>query len=224
VCGRYRQARDPREVAEWIDRVVSPLPNIAASWNIAPTQDALVLRRHPDTFARHLDVLRWGLVPRWAPDLKGAARAINARAETVAEKPSFRDAFARRRCLVPAEGFYEWQVTGTKTKQPYSIAPADGGLLVFAGLWEAWREPASGEVVRTFTIVTTAANEALRPLHERMPVMLSRDAWPVWLGETPGDLAPILAGAATPPLTVWPVSPRVGRVAENDAALALPLT
>lgn len=225
MCGRYRQARDPREVAEWFERVANPLPNIAPSWNIAPTQDALVLRRHPGTGARHLDVLRWGLVPHWAKGVAGAARSINARAETVASLPTFRDAFARRRCLVPAEGFYEWRAGSTPKapKQPFSIAPADGGLLAFAGLWESWRAPDSGEIVRSFAIVTTAAIPQLRPLHPRMPVLLPRQAWPAWLGESPGDLGSALSGALTPSLAIWPVGSRVGRVAENDSGLPEPL-
>ena len=227
MCGRYRQARDPREVAEWFDRVANPLPNIRPSWNIAPTQQALVLRRHPETGARHLDALRWGLVPHWAKDPSGAARMINARAETVAEKPAFRDAYRRRRCLVPADGFYEWRATGPPRprapKQAYAIQTADGAPLAFAGLWEGWRDPASGEVLRSFTIVTTAANEQLRALHERMPVMLPREAWPLWLGEAggsdPAELSGLLDGHLTPVLELWPIGPRVGRVGEDDPGL-----
>lgn len=226
MCGRYRQARDPSEVAEYFE-TVNPFPNTRPSWNVAPTQDALVVRRHPETGARHLDALRWGLVPRWAKDASGGARMINARAETVAEKPAFRDAYRRRRCLVPADGFYEWRAAagGARAgpKQAYTVQAADGAPLSLAGLWEGWRDPASGEVLRTFTIVTTAANETLRPLHDRMPVMLPRVAWPLWLGEAeedaPGALSALLDGHLTPALEIWPVGPRVGRVSEDDAGL-----
>lgn len=221
MCGRYRQSRAPGEVAEWFE-TVNPLPNRGPSWNLAPTQDALVVLRHPDTGRRHLEVLRWGLVPHWSKDAKGGARLINARAETVAEKPSFRDAFRRHRCVVPADGFYEWHAVGPRgAKQPYAIGAVDGSPLVFAGLWSGWRSP-EGELLRTFTIVTTAANDRLRPLHERMPVILARSSWPAWLGEVeagPAELATMFDPVAAPELTVWPVSSRVGKVSENDAAL-----
>lgn len=224
MCGRYRQSRAPGEVAEYFE-TVNPLPNRAPSWNIAPTQDALVVRRHPETGARHLDTLRWGLVPAWSKDAKGAARMINARAETVAEKPAFRDVFAKRRCLVPADGFYEWLARSDGGKQAYAVAAADGAPLAFAGLWTGWRSPA-GEILRSFTIVTTAANDTLRPLHERMPVMLPRDTWPLWLGEVAAPPAALLALArpeAAVPVVFWAVSPRVGRVAEDDPGLAEPI-
>jgi putative SOS response-associated peptidase YedK len=224
MCGRYRQARDPREVAEFFD-TVNPLPNRPPSWNIAPTQDALVVRRHPETGARHLDALRWGLVPHWAKDLSIGPRMVNARAETVAERPGFRDAFARSlRCLVPADGFYEWRAgAGPQApKQPYTIALRSGEPMALAGLWEGWRGP-GGEAVRTFTIVTTDANQKLRGLHDRMPVALPREAWPAWLGETSAEVTELLSLLRPYPsseLAAWPVPRRVGRVAEDDAGLA----
>jgi putative SOS response-associated peptidase YedK len=179
-----------------------------------------VVRRHPESGARHLDLLRWGFVPHFARDASGAARMINARAETVATTPAFRDAFAKRRCLVPADGFYEWH--GEKApKQPYAIAMADGAPMMFAGLWSGWRAP-DGEVLRSFTICTTAANARLSALHHRMPVILPRDAWPAWLGEAPAEAA-ALQGLLRPCpddwLAAWPVGRRVGRVAEDDAGL-----
>jgi putative SOS response-associated peptidase YedK len=224
MCGRYRQARDPREVAEFFE-TVNPFPNTPPRWNIAPTQDALVVRRHPETGARHLEALRWGLVPHWAKDPSIGARMINARAETVAEWPGFRDAFARgRRCLVPADGFYEWRKgDGPKApKQPYTVALRDGSPMALAGLWEGWRGP-GGEVVRTFTVITTDANEKLRALHDRMPVVLPRDTWPASLGETPAEAADLLALLRPYPsseLAAWPVPRRLGRVAEDDPGLA----
>jgi putative SOS response-associated peptidase YedK len=164
-------------------------------------------------------------VPHWAKDLSVGARMINARAETVAERPGFRDAFARgRRCLVPADGFYEWRKgDGPKApKQPYTVALRDGSPMALAGLWEGWRGP-GGEVVRTFTIITTDANDKLRALHDRMPVILPRAAWPAWLGEEPAEAAALLALLRPYPsaeLAAWPVPRRVGRVAEDDAGLA----
>jgi len=212
-------------VAEFFE-TVNPFPNTPPRWNIAPTQDALVVRRHPETGARHLDALRWGLVPQWAKDLSIGARMINARAETVAERPGFRDAFNRgRRCLVPADGFYEWRAgaAGPRApKQPYTVALHDGAPMALAGLWEGWRGP-GGEVVRTFTIITTDANDKLRVLHDRMPVILPREAWRAWLGEEPAEAAELLALLRPYPsseLAAWPVPRRVGRVAEDDAGLA----
>jgi putative SOS response-associated peptidase YedK len=219
MCGRYFQQRPPAEVARYF-AAENPVPNLAPSWNLAPTQSALVLRRHPETGARHLDALRWGLVPRWAKDASGAARMINARSESVAEKPAFRDAFARRRCLVAADGFYEWQVNG-KAKQPFAVALADSAPMILAGLWEGWRSP-DGEILRSFTILTTGATPRLAPLHERMPVILPPADWPVWLGEVEASVDAVKALLRPFPgeaLRVWPVAARVGKVAENDPGL-----
>ena len=219
MCGRYFQQRGPASVARYFE-TVNPLPNFAASWNRAPTQDAMVVRRHPETGLRHLDPLRWGLVPRWAKDASGAAKMINARSESVAEKPAFREAFRKRRCLVTADGFYEWRTDG-KSKQPYAVALADGAPMALAGLWEGWRAP-DGSILRTCTIVTTEANPKLAAMHHRMPVILPREDWPAWLGEAPAEEAALLALLRPCPpelVRAWPVSPRVNKVAENDAAL-----
>lgn len=223
MCGRYRLHSAPGVLADWSETRLVPLPNVPPRWNIAPTQQSLVIRRHPETGERHLDPLRWGLVPHWAKDTSGAARLINARSETVATTPSCRDAFRKRRCLVPADGFYEWRaVAGASRKQPYAIARPSGEPMAFAGLWEGWRDPASGEVLRTFTILTTDANRYLAPLHHRMPVILSRDAWRPWLGDdaaTPEDLLALLRPSPEDALIAWPIAPRVGNVREDDAGL-----
>jgi len=220
MCGRVRQHRPPGEFADWSEARVIPLPNRPPTWNLAPTQDALVVRRHPETGERRLDTLRWGLVPRWAKDTKGAARLINARSETVATAPAFRDAFRKRRVIVPADGYYEWRA-GPDGKQPYTVAMRDGTPMGLAGLWDAWRGP-GGEVLRTFTILTGAPNAKLAALHDRMPVILPRDAWPAWLGEVPAEADGLLALLRPCPsewLAAWPVSRRVGKVSEDDAAL-----
>jgi putative SOS response-associated peptidase YedK len=162
MCGRYASFL-PAEALRSLFQTANPTPNWEPTWNMAPTRDAPVVRLHPETRARHLDLLRWGLVPHWAKDPKSARQPINARAETVATVPMFRDAMARRRCLVPADVFYEWQAT-EQGKLPFAIARADSQPMVFAGLWEGWRG-ADGSVMRTFTIVTTNANTVLRPLH-----------------------------------------------------------
>ena len=174
MCSRFVQHLSPRAYAEIYGvGLDAPLPNAPARWNVAPTDSALVLRRHPQSGALALSLLRWGLVPVWSKDASGAAKLINARAETVTEKPSFRDAWAkRRRCVVPADGFYEW-TPGPAGKVPHFITLSGGAGMALAGLWEGWKDPASGEWLRTFTLLTCAANAAMAPLHARMPVILA---------------------------------------------------
>lgn len=220
MCGRYASYLPPEAVAR-IFRTVNPLPNIEPNWNMAPSLDAMVVRRHPQAGERHLDLLNWGLLPYWTKgDPRKARRPINAKAETIATLPTFRDAFARRRCLMPASAFYEWQpVPGQKTKQPFAIARQDGQPMAFAGLWEGWRGE-GGEVLRTFAIITTDANQVMTPIHNRMPVILEEADWPLWLGETGGrDLAELLRPAANDVLRLWPVSRAVSNVRNNGPEL-----
>lgn len=215
MCGRYASFL-PAEALRALFQTVNATPNLEPTWNMAPTRDAPVVRLHPEMRARHLDLLRWGLVPHWAKDPKSVRQPINARAETVATAPMFRDALARRRCLVPADVFYEWQATDG-AKQPYAIARADGQPMVFAGLWEGWRG-ADGTVLRSFAIVTTSANSVLRPIHERMPVILEPPDWPTWLGETEGD-APALLRPSGTDLRVWRIGTAVNNVRNDSEAL-----
>jgi putative SOS response-associated peptidase YedK len=219
VCGRYASYLPPEFIAR-LFRTVNALPNAMATWNLAPSQEAMVIRRHPETGERQLDLLKWGLLPNWTKDPAKARCPINARAETVASSGMFREAFARRRCLVPAGAFYEWIKTGGP-KMPYALARTDGQPMAFAGLWEGFRWP-SGEVSRTFAIITTDANELMRPIHNRMPVILEPDDWPAWLGETAGDPATLLHPPAEDVLRAWPVSLRVNAPRNNDAGLLDP--
>ncbi len=240
MCGRFFLQRDPAGLARYFE-TTNPLPNHPASWNVAPTQTSLVVRRHPESGARHLDPLRWGLVPRWAKDAKDAAKLMNARADGVAEKPSFRDAFQKRRCLVAMDGFYEWRrvpddrrAEGPEApararqakaedggRQAYAVALASGAPMAVAGLWEGWKSP-EGEWLKTFTVITTEANEKQALVHHRMPVILPPEVWDAWLGEEPAapeELQELLLPCPAEELAIWPVDNRVGRVAENDAGL-----
>ena len=212
MCGRF-SAQLPPELLRQLFQTRNPLVNAAPSWNVAPTDPAMVVRTHKPSAERRLDVLRWGLVPHFTKDLKAARRPINARAETVASSGMFRDALAQRRCLVPMAAFYEWKATEAG-KQPYAIARADGVPLALGGVWEGWRDPA-GEVLRSFAIITTAANGDMAWLHERMPLILEPADWPLWLGETEGDHAALMRPAAAGVVRLWPVSRLVNSV-RND--------
>jgi putative SOS response-associated peptidase YedK len=219
MCGRL--ANDlPPELIQRIFSTSNKLPNLRPSWNVAPTMDVPVVRLHPETRERHLDLLRWGLVPFNTSDLKSARKPINARSETVATSPMFRAAFARRRCLVPAAAFYEWKATPAG-KEPFAITRGDGDPLAFAGIWEGWRAP-DGEVLRTFAILTTAANRQMSALHDRMPVILERETWPMWVGEQDGDPTPLLRPADEGLLRIWPVSKAVGNVRNDTPDLLKP--
>jgi len=215
MCGRYAAYRSVDEVRRIFATVNAP-PNFQATWNMAPTQLAPVVRRHPAEGARHLDLLTWGLVPHWSKDPKAERKPINARSETAATSPLFRDALARRRCIVPIDAFYEWQAV-EGGKQPYAIARADGAPLALAGLWEGWRGP-EGEVLRTFTVLTTAACKALEHLHERMPVVLEKPDWALWLGEEEGPYGELLRPSAAA-LRVWRVATKVNNVRNNGPDL-----
>jgi len=225
MCGRVRLSSDVSE----IKLVFSipphrPTPNVAASWNVAPTDPVPVVRYDTKAGERSLDVLRWGLVPFWAKDLKVGFSNINAKAEGIEGKPAFREAFQRRRCLIPVDNFYEWKKTATG-KLPYAISLADRGLMALAGLWENWRSPA-GEWVRSFAIITTMPNELCAELHDRMPAILGLEVWPEWLGELPADAARLKALLAPYPsedMVSWPVSARVGNVKNNDPSLIEPI-
>ncbi len=193
-------------------------PNLAPRYNIAPSQDIAVVRRGDDG-KRHLGFLRWGLVPAWAKDVAIGNRMINARAESVAEKPAFRRAFAQRRCLVLADGFYEWRSEGDG-KQPYHISRDDGAPFAFAGLWESWRAPDQPDLLESCTIITTEASEALKEIHHRMPVILDPASIAAWL-EPACSIAELqaLLCASSAPLSVKRVSRRVNKVVNDDPQL-----
>ena len=216
MCGRYSLTTP----VEGIRRLFgfAELPNLPARYNIAPTQPAPVVRRGGDG-RRELALLRWGLVPSWAKDPSIGNRLINARAETVADKPAFRSAFKNRRCLVVADGFYEWRKVGDG-KQPYRITLPDGGPFAFAGLWERWAP--AGEAIESFTIVTTDANPRLRPIHDRMPVILDPADHETWLEGGAAALA-LLRPFPGDALAVHAVDRRVNNPRHDDPACIAPL-
>jgi putative SOS response-associated peptidase YedK len=225
MCGRFVQ-KTPLGDIQVLFETLGAVPNMPPRYNAAPTDSLAVVRFNPQTRERALDLLRWGLVPLWAKDLSFGPKCINARGETVATNNIFRDAFQRRRCLVPADGFYEWQKAGGKT-QPYAIVPEEGAIFAFAGLWERWKNPADGSVLRSFTIVTGLPNPLTRPIHERMPVILPKAVWPLWLGETEADPDELLALLSPYPaelMRAYPISPAVGNVKNDEPGLLNPLT
>jgi putative SOS response-associated peptidase YedK len=225
MCGRARLCSDVSEIKLVFSIPPErPPPNFAVSWNVAPTDSLPVVRYDARAGERSLDVMRWGLVPFWAKDIKIGFSNINAKAEGVDTRPAFREAFQRRRCLVPLDNFYEWKRLG-KERQPYAVALADRRLMAMAGLWESWPSP-TGERLRSFAIVTTAANELLAPVHDRMPVILGPENWPLWLGEIPANPARLKALLVTYPtddMVIWPVDRRVGNVKNNDPSLIEPV-
>jgi len=244
MCGRYASARKREELlAEFRierDRVDESL---APDYNVAPTKPVYAVMTRggrgdgdtgPTDVARELRVVRWGLVPSWAKDVKIGSRMINARAETVDSKPAFRQAFSRRRCLMPADGFYEWQqvaANGKTRKQPYFIHRADGDVLAFAGLYEIWRDKSvpedhPGAWLWTSTIITTSAEDSVGKIHDRMPMVIEPARWTDWLdpgNSDKADLLALLAPATSGALETYPVSMAVNSVRNNGPALMEPL-
>ncbi len=217
MCGRMTQQRPTSELAEIFqaeDRIDAP----GGRFNLAPTDEAAVVVQRDEV--RAITAFRWGLIPHWSDTPKTGNRMFNARAETIDRQPAFRYAFGKRRCIVPVDAYYEWQRAGS-VRQPYAIVRADGRPLGLAGLWAGWKDEETGEVIRSFTIVTTSANEMMAPIHDRMPVLLPDDAWERWLdpsrteGEALAELKGLLIPAPDGALELYPVSRLVNSV-RND--------
>ncbi len=223
MCGRFSLTTAPEAMRALFD--YENFPNVAPRYNIAPTQDVAAVRPAASGAGRELAMLRWGLIPSWAKEASIGSKMINARSETVAEKPSFRSAFRHRRCLVPADGFYEWRREG-EIKQPYRIGMSGGQAVAFAGLWESWSGAEDGAVVETFTILTTEANRKLRPIHPRMPVILAPESYETWLDASPETAERALSIArpfAAGPMAFYRVSTRVNSPRNDDPDCLKPI-
>ena len=225
MCGRITQKSDPRVLSLSVATLIEPLTEVPGPrFNGAPGQEHWVIRQHPKTGERHLDRLLWGLIPNWIKEATPRHRPINATAERVATAPMFRTAYARRRCLVPVDNFFEWaKVQGKGPRQPYAVAMSSGEPFALAGIWESWRHPETAEAVRTFCIVTTAANEMIDAIHDRMPAIVPPQAYDRWLSPTEPDPRDLLVPYTSDLMTMWPVSVRVNKPDHDDAAVLVPI-
>jgi putative SOS response-associated peptidase YedK len=223
MCGRFRLSRRKQLVEEYFD-CSSDESDWSPRYNIAPTQPIPVIRQNPKEPIRELSLMRWGLLPSWAKDSSSAARMINARSETAGTKPAFRDALKSRRCLIPADGFYEWVRTG-KSKQPYCFEVNDGEMFAFAGIWDRWRE-SSGKTVESCSILTTIPNAVTSAVHNRMPVILDPDAYDLWLDPGMRDVSAVselLKPYDARLMRCFPISTRINHVANDDAECSAPV-
>ena len=219
MCGRVIQASAPLRygIVGGLDVRDSRLPNYPRRWNGAPSQEFLVVRQNHKTGERSLDLLKWGLIPSWCTDPRGGRKPINAKSETVAGLPTFREAYQRRRCILPVDGFYEWRAT-KQGKQPYAIAMKDRSPFAIAALWENWKDPTMGEWVRTFVVLTTPPNDLVNCIHDRMPAILKPTDYERWLGLEP-DPHDLLAPFPSEPMTMWRISKRVNSPDNDDERL-----
>ena len=237
MCGRFTSKTPAADLAGYfgVDEVVAP--DLGARFNVAPTDDAYAVADSSDR-TRRLGTFRWGLVPFWSKDDKGGAKMINARAEGIADKPAFKRAFERKRCIVPADGFYEWKRESSKRKQPWYVTLTSGEPMAFAGLWDSWRPVKDGDAgperasereagkLRSCTIITGPPNEKVADLHDRMPVILPREVWDVWLDPTNHDLAELQSLLVPLPadlVVLTPVSTLVNTVTNDGPELIEPV-
>jgi putative SOS response-associated peptidase YedK len=223
MCGRFTLLAPGESIADLFQ--LPETPHLAPRYNIAPTQPVAAVRVNRDTRRRELTHFHWGLIPRWAKDPKIGSRMINARSETAAEKPSFRVAFKYRRCLVPADGFYEWQKMNGR-KQPVRIQMGDGRPFAIAGLWEHWSSP-DGSELESCTLLTTEPNDLLKPVHNRMPVILAPADFDRWLdpgAQHPGEVQDLLRPYPSGEMRFYPVSTHVNNPRNEDPRCIEPLT
>ena len=221
MCGRYTISVSPDELASHFNAIAPE--TLTPRFNAAPSQDLPTLLNEPSVGPRSIEMLHWGLVPHWSKTRDVGQKMINARAETLTSKPSFRDAFRKRRCLVLADGFYEWRANGS-TKTPMRITLKSGEPFAFAGLWESWQDSSTGERLRTFTIITTEPNDLMATIHNRMPVILLPGDEDRWLDNNarPEDWEALLRPYPTDRMTAYPVSRRVNSVQYDDPSVMAP--
>jgi putative SOS response-associated peptidase YedK len=225
MCGRYYRRSDKQRIAEAFRVGVPPTFEILPSYNIAPQTFQPVIRPNRETGELELVQMRWGLIPFWANDSRIGYSTINAKAETVSTSPTFREALRRRRCLVPADGFYEWQTLDARTKQPWAIGLRSGDPFAFAGLWESWKDKATGQPLETYTIVTTEPNELTAKVHNRMPVILSAKDYDRWTAPAGPERLPVdlLRPYDADQMIAWKVGAAVGNVRNNAPELCVPV-
>jgi len=219
MCGRFSLTLPIEAMGRLFGFDPAEAPELAPRYNIAPPQRVAAVRRLGESATRELAILQWGLVPSWVRDPDSIGRPINARGETVESKSMFREAYRLRRCLIPADGFYEWKRTAGG-KQPWRIQRADGAPFAFAGLWEAWKGR-DGQVIESCAILTTEANDTVRPIHDRMPVMLDIGRFAPWLEASPVEASDLIAPYRGT-LSAFPVSRRVNDPTQDDSALIEP--
>jgi len=201
----------------------SRVHNYPPRWNAAPSQDLLVIRRNHKTGEVSLNPLRWGLIPHWCNDPQGGRKPIKAKCETVQSLPTFREAYRSRRCILPVDGFFEWMaIKGQKAKQPFAIAMKDGSPFGMGGIWENWKNPNSGEWIRTFAILTTDANELVASIHNRMPLVLNSRDYSRWLSEEP-DPSDLMRPFPADPMRMWPISRRINKPENSEPSLIEPI-
>lgn len=221
MCGRVIQMSNPEAIRNLFG-AVAPAPNAPPRYNAAPSQDLMVLRQHPETGQRILQLLRWGLIPNWVKDPKGGRTPINARSETIASLPMFKSSYAKRRALLPIDGFFEWKaIKGVKTKQPYAIAMKDRSPFALAAIWEKWTCPETGEEIRTFCGITCEANELVGAIHDRMPVIIAPEDYDLWLGAE-SDPRELMRSFPPEQMTMWPISTRVNSPRNDDSTILDP--
>jgi putative SOS response-associated peptidase YedK len=225
MCGRITQKSPPDQLRLTILMGTPDDPRVKAKarYNGAPSQELLVIRKHPKIGAFQQDLLRWGLIPNWIKEAHPKTKPINATAERVATGPMFRQAYAKRRCIVPVDNFFEWKAIKGGPKQPYAIALQSGQPFGIAGIWEGWKHPLSGEIIRTFCIITCPANELVVSIHDRMPVILQPEAYDRWLANLEPDPRDLLVPFPAEQMMMWPISTRVNKPDNDDPSILDPL-
>jgi putative SOS response-associated peptidase YedK len=225
MCGRYYRRSDKQAIAEAFRLGLPTTFEILPSYNVAPQTFQPVVRLSDDAGQRELERMRWGLVPFWAKESKIAYSTINAKAETLATSPAFHEAFKRRRCLIPLDGFYEWQAVSARVKQPYAVGLKSGALFAVAGVWDRWKDKATGESLDTYTLITTDPNELMEPFHNRMPVIVRPADYERWMAPTDPARLPVdlLRPFPQEEMAAWKVGAAVGNVRNNTPDLIAPV-